>query len=487
MRKKESSDVMTSLVAVLADAAAVCGGFMWATWIKFYSGLLPLSRGTPPNVLTMYAVGAAFATLLFLVVFRFLGLYVRPQVGSFTNKIPRLIKGTGLGVVLTPVLAFTFKNSTTIEIPGILSFTFKSANIEYSTHVVAVSFATVAFLVLLERYILYRIEWNLARHSRVFNRVLILGTDAVAAHLKRALHREPMLRSKIVGFVSTDDSEPDPEIAADQIKGGLTNLESVAKEESADQIILTATDLGSRRIMDIVLLCDRNLIMFNMVPDLFRLMTSSMDFQSLDDIPLLGLKRWPLELFWNRVLKRAEDIVGAVLGSIVAAPVVAAAAVAIKRTSPGPVFFRQERCGEGGRIFRICKLRTMTVDAEKETGPVFAASDDPRRTRVGGFLRRHNLDELPQFWNVLKGEMSLVGPRPERPHFVEQFKTEIGRYMWRHVMRPGLTGWAQVNGLRGDTSIEERIKYDLYYLENWSLAFDFKIILKTFFARENAY
>jgi len=145
------------------------------------------------------------------------------------------------------------------------------------------------------------------------------------------------------------------------------------------------------------------------------------------------------------------------------------------------------RCGEGGREFTIYKLRTMTEDAEDDTGPIWALPDDPRRTQIGAFLRRHNLDELPQFWNVLKGDMSLVGPRPERPHFVEQFKEDISRYMWRHASKPGMTGWAQVNGLRGNTSISERIKYDLYYLENWSLAFDFKIIVRTFFSRENAY
>ena len=487
MRKKDTSDVMTSLVAVIADGCAVFGGFMLATWVKFDSGLLPVPRGRPHHVYTMYAVGAVFATVLFLIVFRLLGLYVRPQVGSFTNKIPRCIKGTGLGILFTPVLAFTFKNATKIEIPPLLLFTFKSTNIEYSTHVVAVSFLTIGFFVLLERYILYRIEWNLARHSRTFNRVLILGTNAVAGHLKHTLRREPMLRSKVVGFLSTDDAEPDPEIPADQIKGSLMNLETVAKEDNVDQIILTGSDLGSRHILDIILLCERNLIAFNMVPDLFRLMTSSMDVQSLDDIPLLGLKRWPLDIFWNRALKRMEDIVGAVVGLILSAPIMAIATICIKRTSPGPVLFRQERCGESGKKFHICKLRTMIVDAEKETGPVFTATDDPRRTAVGSFLRKHNLDELPQLWNVLKGEMSLVGPRPERPHFVEQFKTEIGRYMWRHVTKPGVTGWAQVNGLRGGTSIEERIKYDLYYLENWSMAFDFKILLKTFLARDNAY
>jgi lipopolysaccharide/colanic/teichoic acid biosynthesis glycosyltransferase len=164
-----------------------------------------------------------------------------------------------------------------------------------------------------------------------------------------------------------------------------------------------------------------------------------------------------------------------------------AAAVLIKRSSPGPVLYGQERCGERGRVFTLYKLRTMRTDAEEQTGPVFTAREDPRVTPVGAFLRRRNLDELPQLWNVLLGQMSLVGPRPERPHFVERFKEDISRYMWRHVSKPGMTGWAQVNGLRGNTSIQERIKYDLYYLENWSLALDFKILAKTFFARENAY
>ncbi|MBN1556741.1 MAG: exopolysaccharide biosynthesis polyprenyl glycosylphosphotransferase, partial [Lentisphaerae bacterium] len=212
-----------------------------------------------------------------------------------------------------------------------------------------------------------------------------------------------------------------------------------------------------------------------------------MDVQSLDDIPLLGVSEWPLDRFWNRVRKRAADLGGASVGLLLAAPVIAAAAVLIKRSSPGAVFFRQERCGEKGRPFILYKLRTMRTDAEADSGPVFASENDPRRTRIGAFLRRYNLDELPQLWNVLKGDMSLVGPRPERPHFVEQFKADIGRYMWRHVSKPGLTGWAQVNGLRGNTSIAERIKYDLYYLENWSLAFDFKIIIRTFCARKNAY
>jgi exopolysaccharide biosynthesis polyprenyl glycosylphosphotransferase len=239
--------------------------------------------------------------------------------------------------------------------------------------------------------------------------------------------------------------------------------------------------------LEIILACERNMITFNMVPDMFRIMTGSMDMQTIDDIPLLGVSRWPLDYFWNRILKRIEDICGAFAGLLVIAPFLALVALLVKRSSPGPVFYKQKRCGENGKEFSIYKLRTMRTDAEKETGPVWTIENDPRRTRIGSFLRTTNIDELPQLWNVLRGDMSLIGPRPERPHFVEKFKDDIDRYMWRHVSKPGMTGWAQVNGLRGNTSIEERIKYDLYYLENWSLSFDFKILLRTLTARTNAY
>ena len=224
-----------------------------------------------------------------------------------------------------------------------------------------------------------------------------------------------------------------------------------------------------------------------LVPDLYRLLTIRMEMQNIDGIPLLGTQKWPLDFFWNRRLKRFEDIAGSLVGLLLSALPVAIAAVLIKVASPGPVFYAQERCGEKGRVFRIFKLRTMRQDAEAESGPVFTVENDPRRTAIGAFMRRWNIDELPQFWNVLRGDMSIVGPRPERPHFVEQFKDDIRRYMWRHSCKPGMSGWAQVNGLRGNTSIHERVKFDLFYLENWSVAFDFKIIAKTLFSRKNAY
>jgi len=471
MRKKDTFDVMFSTWAVTADACAIFAGFMLATWIRFKSGLMSVPLGEPPDLFTIYAKGALAATLLCLIVFRVLDLFVRPQMGSFANKIPKLVRATGIGILASTVFAFAIRNRI----------------FDYSSAVLAISFLTVSFLIVLERYAMFRTEWNTSRHSPERNNVLILGTDSLAAHIHRTLKKEVMLRSQVIGFMHTDAREPDNQIKPELIRGRIEDIDDFITKNPVNQIILTDSSLGHDRIVDLIMLCDRNLMTFNMVPDLFRIMTSSMDMQSLNDIPLLGIARWPLDLFWNRLLKRAEDIIGAAVALVLAAPAIAIAALFIKRSSPGPILYVQERCGEDGKVFNLYKLRTMPVDAEKESGPVWTVENDPRRTKVGAFLRKYNLDELPQLWNVLAGDMSLVGPRPERPHFVEKFKEDVGRYMWRHISKPGLTGWAQINGLRGNTSIEERIKHDLYYLENWSLAFDFKILLRTVFARENAY
>ena len=462
-------DALASGLAVLADTVAIIAGFLAATWIRFDADLFAVDS-RPPDLYFMYGLGAVVATIIFLFIFRSLGLFVRPQIGRFPNVIPRLIRAIGLGLLLATALAFAAQTTP-----------------PFSRLTMAFSFVTIAFLVILERYLLFRLEIHMARKGSRQNRVLIVGTDAVAAHLKRSLEHEPRLRSKVVGFVHGNSPDADPSIAPDAVKGSLRDLDAILDAHAIDQLIVTDSHLGHQRVVEIILACEQNLITFNMVPDMFRIMTGSMDMQVVDDIPLLGISRWPLDFFWNRTLKRMEDVAGSLFGLLISGPVILIAALLVKRSSPGPAFYRQERCGESGKPFTIFKIRTMHTDAEQASGPVWAAADDPRRTRVGAFLRHHNLDELPQLWNVLKGEMSLVGPRPERPHFVEKFKDDIDRYMWRHVSKPGMTGWAQVNGLRGNTSIEERIKYDLYYLENWSLSFDFKILLRTLAANRNAY
>ena len=472
MRTQDFRDIQYSTAAILADGTAAFLGFIFATWIRFESNWFHVPLGTPTQLYAMYANGAVVVTLITLAIYGYLGLFARPQLGAFSDKIPRLVRATGWSILLSTTLAFAVKNV-----------------FPFSSGVILISFFTIAALVLLERSLLFRIEIALARQSRSGKKVLILGTGHTAAQLMRAIVSEPRLRSSVAGFLRTSASEPtDQGIPADMIKGEADDLGAVVNEKrDIDQIILTDPRLDHDRVVNVMFFCERNLIAFKLVPDIFRLLTGNVEIEVIDDIPILGLGRWPLDFVLNRAAKRAEDIVGALVGLALTWPAIFISAILIRRESPGAVFYKQERCGKNGRLFTLLKLRTMRENAEEETGPVWTSENDPRRTRLGARLRRHNLDELPQLWNVLRGDMSLVGPRPERPHFVEQFKEDVNSYMSRHVSKPGMTGWAQVNGLRGNTSVTERVKHDLYYLENWSLAFDFKILMRTLFAKQNAY
>ena len=474
---RDNFDAFCSILAGTADLLGAFLGVMLAVWLRFDSGLVPLHNNEifPPRV--MYIAAAGVLALLLVLIFRQIGLYIRPQLGSFGDKLPRIVRG--VAVTLATALA--------------LSFVVRPADWPpYSRTVALLAFFTVLLFVLVQRFILFRMELHWARRTAPIRRILIIGVDDLAARIRRALEREPRLRSRLAGYLlpvapGGREIALSSAITPKLVKGHIGELEKVVSDEQIDEIILADTTISHKRLTEILFHCERNLIPFRMVPDLYGVLTARVRVNHIADIPLIGMAAWPLDAFWNRVLKRIEDVCGALFGLLLSAPIVLVAAPLIKRSSPGPVFYRQVRCGIAGKPFTIFKLRTMPMDAENSTGPVWATPDDPRRTRIGEFLRKWNLDELPQFWNVLTGDMSLVGPRPERPHFVEQFKDDIGRYMTRHVSRPGMTGWAQVNGLRGNTSIEDRVQHDLYYLENWSLSFDLKILIQTFFNRQNAY
>ena len=474
---KSLADAYNAVIAVLADGLCALAAAFLAVWIRFDSGWFhdswfQVRFGRPDNVYTEHLPLALASAFLAYATLRSLRLYRRPQRGTFAAKIPRLLRGAGLVTVELLVILAVVKNYYNVSAGAVLVF-----------------FPCFAALLLLQRAAVFRLEIRAARRAVATHGVLIVGADATAAHLMRCFRRDPRLRVKVAGILTTSPCEaPDPSIPAEGVLGGVEDFETIlATTPDVVQVIVASPDLPRRRLAQIAAECERRLIRFNVVPDMFLMMTSSVEVETVDDIPLLGLKRSPLDKLGNRVAKRAEDVLGAIIGLLVAAPLVALMALLVKRESPGPAFYSQLRCGYGGRAFRIFKLRSMRNDAERETGAIFAEENDPRRTRVGAWMRAHNVDELPQFWNVLRGDMSLVGPRPERPEFVEQFSSDIAHYMRRHVCRPGITGWAQVHGLRGNTSIEDRLRHDLWYLENWSLALDFKILLRTLFAMHNAY
>ncbi|MEI7644151.1 MAG: undecaprenyl-phosphate glucose phosphotransferase [Chloroflexales bacterium] len=330
----------------------------------------------------------------------------------------------------------------------------------------------------------------LRRHGIDTRRVLIVGAREPGLLVWQTIRRRPELGYKVQGFLS--DSTPTGEIVAGlPVLGHTAQLSRVVRATQADEVIIALSGRSSQNLIDIISLAEDESVTIKVYPDTFQLITNNdVSIGDLSDLPLVRVKNAALDNPWNRTLKRGLDVVVSTGLLLVAAPLMLLIAAAIRLESRGPVFFLQERVGMDVQPFWMIKFRTMRVDAEALG--TWTTPNDPRVTRVGRMLRSSSLDELPQLINVLIGEMSLVGPRPEQPRWAEQFSLEIPRYMRRHKEKAGLTGWAQVNGLRGDTSIEDRTRYDLYYIENWSLLLDIKIILRTIAnlltgKQENAY
>ncbi len=307
------------------------------------------------------------------------------------------------------------------------------------------------------------------------DRLLVVGTGDIAQMVLQKT-QQARLGYRVIGFV--DGQAGTEEIAGVPVLGTRADLDDIVREHHVEEVIIALPQATHDELLDMISACESERARVRIFPDLFQIIASDLAISDLDGLPLLQVRNVALQ-GWKATAKRIMDVVGSAMALILLSPLMLLVALAIRLESRGSVFYAQTRVGLDGKPFACIKFRSMRVDAEVNTGPVWATKDDPRRTRVGEFIRRASIDELPQFINVLLGEMSLVGPRPERPVFVEQFKAVVPRYMERHKEKAGLTGWAQVNGLRGDTSIVERTKYDLYYIENWSILFDIKIIIRT--------
>ena len=322
----------------------------------------------------------------------------------------------------------------------------------------------------------------------VSSRILVVGWNEKADHFREAMHMDLAQLGEIVGCVRLPDGrlevEPPPEVA---MLGGFPELREIIREHDVNSLVLADSSCPIDEIKRLIVFCQRELIEFHLVLDFFPALNSGLQVQTVSGVPLLGISQLPLDRTVNRALKRTVDIAGALVGLGLSALVVPWFLALVYLESPGPVFFRQKRSSRGGRTFVIYKIRSMRLEAESGTGAVWCTAEDPRRLRIGAFMRRWNIDELPQFFNVLKGDMSLVGPRPERPELIDRFKHEIPNYNARHEIRAGMTGWAQIHGLRGDTDLRKRIEADLYYLEHWSLTLDLYCVAATFFRVKNAY
>jgi len=311
-------------------------------------------------------------------------------------------------------------------------------------------------------------------------RILIAGSGELGRLVADKILEHRELGYQIAGFVDDRAAGDHLGYRGLPLLGTLDDAAEIAARENIDHLYVALPPEQHVRMLELLDSTSREMVDVKVVPDLLQVIALRARLEDLDGVPVININDVPLQGF-NSAVKRSIDIAISSVALLCVAIPVAIVALLVRLTSRGPVFYRQDRTGLDGKSFSIVKFRSMFDDAERETGPVWTVPGDPRVTPLGRFLRRSNLDELPQLWNVLRGDMSIVGPRPERPHFVEQFKHRIPQYMLRHKVKAGLTGWAQVNGWRGNTALEKRIEYDLYYIENWSLLLDIKILILTLF------
>jgi exopolysaccharide biosynthesis polyprenyl glycosylphosphotransferase len=455
IERRRQIQIMLQLVGdVLATGAAV----LIAYWLRFEVQFHPVTKGIPPLLMYLQLVPAVM--ILYPVVFYFQGLYHRRRMRSRFEE--------ELRVVVAVLLA-------TLILAASLTF-YRPPNFTYSRLFLAVFAAVDVVLVSLSRWTISTALARIRRFGRNLQKVLVVGAGDLGRQVVERLHAHKEYGFQVVGFLDDDPGKQQREIQGIPVLGTSRDLETVIAEQRIDQVMIALPLAAHNRTVQLIRRAGELLVDIKVVPDLLQYYVMRAGIEDLDGMPMINLTQIPLE-GWNQIVKRAFDIVGSLILLMVTGWLFPVIAWLIKRSDGGPVFFSQIRTGMDGRSFRLYKFRSMREDAEEDGQ--WTRNSDPRVTGIGEFLRRTNLDELPQLFNVLKGDMSLVGPRPEQPEFVERFRSRYPEYHVRHRVRAGLTGWAQVNGLRGDTSIRQRVIHDLYYIENWSLGLDLRILWRT--------
>jgi Undecaprenyl-phosphate glucose phosphotransferase len=448
---KAHSRVLEQLMLV-GDLVLVAVCWLAAYVIRFHVAGPPSRHGIPP--IEPYLLMLLPILIVWGIAFRAFDLYRPRRIGSRLSEITDIAKASSLGaLVLVSVMTFFFREY------------------DYSRVVIVyfwvLSIASVSFA----RYVFREVLRFARRHGYNQRYAVVVGGGELAAGVVQRLHARPDIGIRLLGLVG-DAKEPAGSIPS---LGGFADLRAVLDAHSVDHVILALAHEDYGRLGGLLEAIGDEPVTIHVVPDLGRFTSLRGGVEEFEGLPFVHLRDSPLH-GWNQVAKRVFDVAFSASILIALSPLLLLIAVAVKSSSRGPVLFGQERMGLDGQRFRMLKFRTMRLDAEAETGPVWAPAGDPRRTPIGTFLRRFSLDEMPQFINVLRGEMSVVGPRPERPVFVERFRQTVPGYMLRHKVKSGVTGWAQVHGLRGNTSLEKRIEYDIEYIEQWSLWLDLKII-----------
>jgi exopolysaccharide biosynthesis polyprenyl glycosylphosphotransferase len=472
-RTRRTTDFAIPFLTVLSDAAAIEGAFLLAYVLRFHTSILDtlgFPREDMPGI-AAYLQGSLFVVAAWLLLFNSRRMYAARRNVVLTDELVHVVKVVTLGMLIVMSAGFLYRGFS------------------YSRAVVGLLWVFSILLVTAGRASVLALERASYRRGRNLQPAVIIGSDSLANQVYTRLHLHASFGFTIIGYFAERPATAEIELGHAPHLGTLAAAPAFFQDQNIQKVFIALRSQDHPALFDLITACEGLNIEFMMVPDVLELMTSQVRVRELEGIPFMRIKGIPLTA-WGRIAKRAFDIAVSASLLLVASPLLLLVALLIKIDSRGSVFFGQRRVGLDGKEFTMHKFRTMVEGAEQmdrtagvgvRTDPArgIGARNDPRRTTVGRFLRATSLDELPQLLDVLVGEMSLVGPRPERPHFVRELQEVVPKYLDRHRVKTGVTGWAQVNGLRGDTSIAERIKYDLYYVENWSLTFDIKILLRT--------
>jgi exopolysaccharide biosynthesis polyprenyl glycosylphosphotransferase len=472
------SDLSNS-IAVIGDLISIFVGLCLGYWLRFRSGFIPqnipfwsVGQDISKVTLFQYFPLIGVGTILLIITFSYQNLYKNQHLLRYRRVTSIIIRSIAIWLLTYLGVSLAMKFEPPIS----------------RVYVITSALATTVIM-LLWRLILHRFLKATTAANNLRQRVVFLGWTEEAERLAQVISTDEDQPYQVIGFIKP------PGIDANNYQpltircvGDQSDIEDLLTKNDADILILADLSLGSNQIVALTNLCARLMIQFKVIPSYFQILISGLTLETVSGVPILGVDELPLERVHNRVIKRGTDIAGALVGLIISAPIIFVFGALIYLEDRGPIFFGQDRVGRLGKPFRMYKLRSMQRGSEK-TDHLNQSTQrhDARLLKIGSLIRRWNIDEVPQFWNVLTGNMSLVGPRPERLFHSWKLADEIPHYNARYSSKPGLTGWAQVNGLRGDTDLAERVRYDLFYLENWSVWLDFQIMVMTLISRKNAY
>jgi len=471
--KRHSMGALCRLALLISDTIAIFGVLVIAYYVRFdlLPHVLPHIPAAERRSLASYVPSIVLGGLLLLFLLLANGAYYTRTLLRFLSFFPLLLKS---------LLVWTV---AILGISRVLNFD------EYLSRLyVVISFVLLLVCLSASRRLVQNLTTRMGINTAFRQRILFVDWTEKTAAIAKAALATPSHPYALVGCAPNIEDrftdQPPPEVRA---LGSYQEIKTLCEKGLIDIVILADGRHTKDDVLALARDCEKSLVDFMVIPSGFQILLSCLELTPINGVPLLGVTKLPLHNPVNWALKRGIDIVGATIGLVISAPIIAVFALLVYLESPGPVFYRQVRVGRRGRHITIIKIRSMKLNAERESGARWARKEDDRRLKIGAFMRRTNIDELPQFWNVLKGDLSLVGPRPERPELIRLFREEILYYNARHNIVPGMTGWAQVNGFRGDTDLSERIRCDIYYIENWNPILDIQIMFMTFFRWEGAY